>query len=273
MRLLPFFARIFFLVFFLFPFPQPVFAHELLPAAALEYLHAHPSATRQEIEQFFLASSGTTQVGNTAPQTPNIVERIAYVRGEQKTGWSNFFHFVRLGMEHILTGPDHVLFVLSLLLVFVSWKDIMKLTSAFTIAHTLTLVLAGTGVIIVSSRVVEPLIALSIAYVAVTSVFLAHIRFFGGAASKPLSVFFFGLFHGLGFAGLLTDIHIPPEYFLSSIFAFNVGIEMGQMCIIALVIPLILFCRKKPWYARALKIVAGFIAALALFWVVERIMR
>ncbi len=82
------------------------------------------------------------------------------------------FDFFRVGVSHILNGPDHILFVLSLLLVFVSWKDILRLTGIFTIAHSITLLLAGTGILVLSSSIVEPMIALSIAYVAFTSVFL-----------------------------------------------------------------------------------------------------
>ncbi len=82
------------------------------------------------------------------------------------------YDFFRIGVGHILSGPDHILFVLSLLLVFISWKDILKLTGIFTIAHSITLILAGTGILVLSSRIVEPMIALSIAYVALTSVFL-----------------------------------------------------------------------------------------------------
>jgi hypothetical protein len=161
--------------------------------------------------------------------------------------------------------------VLTLVLVFVSIYEILKLTTTFTIAHSITLVLAGSGILTLPSRVVEPLIALSIAVVAITSVFFKGKKFIGENRGKIAMVFFFGLFHGLGFAGLLKEIKIPADRFISSLFAFNVGIELGQLVILAVVLPPIYYFRNRPWYPKAIKLIAAIISAIALVWLIQRV--
>jgi len=131
--------------------------------------------------------------------------------------------------------------------------------------------LAGAGILTLSTHITEPLIAISISFVAITSVFLKKYKFFGNFKAKLGTVFFFGLFHGLGFAGLLEEIHIPQEHFVSSLFSFNVGIEIGQLIIVALALPLIILAREKKWYSIAIKILAIIIALLGILWAFERI--
>ncbi len=170
-----------------------------------------------------------------------------------------------------MAGADHILFVLSLLLIFVSWKDIVKLTGTFTVAHSITLILAGTGILTLSSHIVEPLIALSISYVAISTVFFKGKKYIGDGRAKVAMVFFFGLFHGLGFAGLLQEIKIPTDKLVTSLISFNIGIEIGQIFIVALAFPIIYFLRNKSWYPILIKIIAILIAILGIFWALQRV--
>ena len=150
-------------------------------------------------------------------------------------------------------------------------QDIFKLTSTFTVAHSITLVLAGASIVRVSPRIVEPLIAFSIAFVALTTVFLGRTRFAILAREKLATVFFFGLFHGLGFAGLLGELGIPRERFLSSLFSFNIGIEIGQLVIVLIAVPAIYAVREKLWYPAVNKSAALLLGAVGIVWGVVRI--
>ncbi len=241
-------------------------AHDLLPKQIVIYLHDHPNATPEEIQAFALQEGG-----EMADKFKDKDEIIRIVRNQQTSVLDNAFDFLKLGVGHILSGPDHILFVLSLLLVFISMSEILKLTGTFTIAHSITLILSALGLITVSTRVSEPLIAFSIAFVAISTVFFRNSRFVGGEKSKLATVFFFGLFHGMGFAGLLREIAIPSDKFVSSLFAFNIGIEVGQLIIIGVALPFIFLFRKKPWYPKVIQVFAVIISLLALFWVVQRI--
>jgi hypothetical protein len=234
--------------------PARVLAHDLIPPALVAYVAAHPNATAEEIKDFV-----DTQDPTYAARFKNGQEILAIVRNQDTNFLDNAYDFLKIGIKHILSGPDHILFVLSLLLVFVSIRDILKLVTFFTIAHSITLILSGFGLLTVSPRISEPLIAFSIAYVAITSVFFAQNKYF------------FGLFHGLGFASLLREIQIPNDKFISSLFAFNVGIEIGQLLIISLAFPFIYYCRTKPWYPMCIKIFAIIIATLGVFWMAQRI--
>jgi hydrogenase/urease accessory protein HupE len=254
------------LVLFVLLVPLRTHAHDLIPHELTVYLNDHPNATPEEIKAY--ADAQTPEFAQKFRDGAAIVE---IVRNQNTTFVDNFVDFFKLGIKHILSGPDHILFVLSLLLVFVSWRDILKLTTTFTIAHSITLVLAGTGILTLTPRIVEPMIALSIAYVAITSVFLKDKDFFGENKGKIAAVFFFGLFHGLGFAGLLKEIKIPSDKFVSSLLAFNLGIEGGQICIVLLAVPFIYAFRNKPWYPKAIKIVAAIIAAVAIIWFIQRV--
>ena len=256
-------------------------AHELLPKELQEYIKVHPNATVEEIERF-AASSTSEYVQKFGVDRQKL---LAILRNRSTSLFDNAVDFSKLGIGHILSGSDHILFVLSLLLTFVSIREMLKLTATFTVAHSITLVLAGTGVLTLPSRIVEPLIALSIAYVAISSVFFkrrnlastAHIGEDGSPQavsfwqSEIPTVFFFGLFHGLGFAGLLKEIQIPTDRFASSVFFFNVGIELGQLMIIALALPLIYAFYRKQWYPSAIRGLAILFAIVASVWFVQRI--
>ncbi|NOS67733.1 MAG: HupE/UreJ family protein [Candidatus Peribacteraceae bacterium] len=248
----------------------PVRAHELLPQALLEYVQQHPEATADDLQKFI--ESDPALSGNDTAQQQKL---IALARDPDGAG---FFHtvwqFLILGIEHILSGPDHVLFVFSLLLTFVSVRKTAWLLSCFTLSHSVTLILAGGNILRVSSAIVEPVIALSIAYVALTTVFLApRWPFFADSKARAFTVLCFGFFHGMGFAGALQDVAVPGGIlrFLSSLLSFNLGVDVGQMLIVVIALPLIFFARRKRWHRRATQVAAGLISVLAMVWFVQRV--
>jgi hypothetical protein len=172
-----------------------------------------------------------------------------------------------IGFTHILPlGLDHILFVLGLFLLNTNWRPLLVQVTAFTLAHSVTLALGLYGVINLSPSIVEPLIALSIVYVAVENIFTNRLH-----AWRPVVVFLFGLLHGLGFAGILTEIGLPRSDFVLGLIAFNVGVELGQLAVIALAFLAVGWFIKKSWYRSRITIPASVgIAAMGAFWFVER---
>lgn len=184
------------------------------------------------------------------------------------TRWAVVKLYLRLGFTHILPrGLDHVLFVLGIFLLAVQLRPVLWQVSAFTVAHTITLALTIYGVVSLPPRIVEPLIALSIVYVAVENVFTSKLH-----AWRPVVVFCFGLLHGMGFAGVLTEIGLPRSEFAPALLAFNAGVECGQLTVILVAFLVIgLPFRRKPWYRRRIVIPGSLaIAAVGLFWFVQR---
>jgi len=177
--------------------------------------------------------------------------------------------YVGLGFTHILPlGVDHILFVLGLYLLSTRWKPLLVQVTAFTIAHSITLGLSIYGIFSLPPAIVEPLIALSIAYVAIENVLTSELH-----AWRPVVVFGFGLLHGMGFAGVLQEIGLPRSEFLTALIAFNVGVELGQLAVITLAFVLTgLWMRAKPWYRRAFVVPASLmIAVVGLYWTGERV--
>ena len=178
--------------------------------------------------------------------------------------------YLVLGFTHILPkGLDHILFVLGLYLLSTRWKPLLVQVTAFTIAHSITLGLSIYGIFSLPPAIVEPLIALSIAYVAIENVLTSTLH-----AWRTVVVFVFGLLHGLGFAGVLQEIGLPRSEFLNALIAFNVGVELGQLAVITLAFVLTgLWMRAKPWYRRGFVIPASLmIAAIGLYWTGERVL-
>ena len=175
--------------------------------------------------------------------------------------------FLALGVTHILPfGLDHVLFVAGLALLSPRLAPLLLQVTAFTLAHTLTLALSSYGVVSLPSRLVEPLIALSIVYVGVENAVSPRLR-----PSRLVLVFAFGLLHGLGFAGVLAEMGLPDRHHLLALLAFNVGVELGQLAVIALVSGALALWALRGGDRRALVLPASLgIAAIGLFWTVER---
>jgi hypothetical protein len=156
--------------------------------------------------------------------------RLLAVLDERRGFFETLGLYMSIGIGHILPdGADHILFVLAVFLASVRVKALVWQISAFTVAHTATLGLAAVGFITPSPAVVEPLIAFTIAFVAIENVVFREM-----AAWRPVVVFGFGLIHGLGFAGFFGELGLPPGQFWSALIGFNVGVEIGQLSVIAI---------------------------------------
>jgi uncharacterized membrane protein len=177
--------------------------------------------------------------------------------------------YLKLGFTHIIpSGRDHILFVMGLCLLSTNVKTILWQATAFTIAHSVTLALSMKNIIMAPSAVVEPIIALSILFVAIENILLSKLK-----PWRILLVFLFGLIHGLGFASSLNEIGLPPGKFMTSIIAFNVGVEFGQVAVIAGMFCLLIGpLRTKSWYRkRVVYTMSSAIALVAVYWTVQRI--
>jgi hydrogenase/urease accessory protein HupE len=186
---------------------------------------------------------------------------------------STMQRYLVTGIEHIFLGYDHIAFLVAVVLWARRLVPVIKIVTAFTIAHSLTLSLAALHVLVISSRIVEPAIAASIVFVAVEN-------FFSRDVDKRWRVaFLFGLIHGLGFAGALREIGLPPDAIVPALAAFNVGVEIGQVAIVALMLPVLgLLDRltavgpEEP--ARAARLVYTMSAVIGLlggYWLLTRV--
>jgi hydrogenase/urease accessory protein HupE len=178
--------------------------------------------------------------------------------------------YLVLGFTHIVPGGlDHILFVLGIFLLTTRLKPILLQVTAFTIAHSITLGLTIYGLVSVSPRIVEPLIALSIVYVAVENLLTTELK-----PWRVAIVFAFGLLHGMGFAGVLKELGLPRSQFVTALVTFNLGVEVGQLTVIAAAFATIAYWhRAKSWYRPRFVVPASaLIAATGLFWTVQRLM-
>jgi hypothetical protein len=185
---------------------------------------------------------------------------------EEKGAATGRFGFLLLGIEHILTGYDHLVFLFALILVGGRLRSLLLVVTAFTVAHSITLALAVLGVWAPSPRIVEPLIALSIAYVGVEN-------FFAKDADKRWRVTFpFGLVHGFGFAGALQEVAMPRGDVAAALVLFNAGVEIGQLAVLALLLPLVLAARRSERFRKVgALILSGGVVLAGLAWFVLRI--
>ncbi|MFC6586423.1 HupE/UreJ family protein [Sulfitobacter pacificus] len=192
--------------------------------------------------------------------------------------------YIPVGFDHILPqGLDHILFVLGLFLLSTRWGPLLWQVTAFTLAHTVTLALGAMGWVTIPGSIVEPLIAASIVYVAVENIFMR-----GLSTWRPLIVFGFGLLHGLGFASVLGEFGLPEGQFIPALIGFNVGVELGQLTVIAMAAALIWLSvraanaakidgeegavRSYPVMFRAVSVTGSLlIAIIGAWWVVERV--
>lgn len=175
--------------------------------------------------------------------------------------------YLMIGYEHILPkGSDHILFVLGLFLLSTKIHSLLWQITAFTVAHSVTLGLSMYGVVSLPSRVVESLIALSITYVAVENMVTSELK-----PWRPAVVFCFGLLHGLGFAGALRELGLPQGEFASSLIAFNVGVELGQLSVVLLAFLAVGWFRRRKWYRPSIVLpLSALIAMIGFYWSVQR---
>lgn len=188
-----------------------------------------------------------------------------YRIGTVITFWTIIGDFLILGMEHIWFGFDHLAFLMGLLIMGGRFRELLKVITSFTIAHSITLCLAILGIVAASPKWVEALIALSIAYIAIENQMKEpFIR-------RWIITFYFGLIHGFGFAGSLADTHLPKDHLLTSLFAFNFGVEIGQLVIVVLVVPILWVFSHYRWYPHFQQTASWVIALFGVLWFIERV--
>jgi HupE / UreJ protein len=192
-----------------------------------------------------------------------------YYTGGRQGALAVFKAFTAAGIHHIAIGPDHILFIIGLLLLGGSVLRLLGIVSAFTVGHTITLSLAALNIVSPPARIVEPAIALSIVYVGADNLLSTT----GARDVRAWIALFFGLVHGFGFASVLREIGLPPRALGISLFSFNLGVEIGQAVIVVLVASLLAFVRSRsPLRARQLVSVGSIVVMLAgAYWFVERI--
>ena len=211
--------------------------------------------------------------------TPGGQERVLPVEGV--SSWTSFGDFLIHGVWHIWIGLDHILFLVALILPAVLIRDgnewqpavgmrstlweVVKIVTLFTIAHTITLTLATLSVVELPSRLVESVIAASVAFAALNNVIPILRKGIGYV------VFAFGLFHGFGFASVLQDLIVSPKTMVLDLLGFNLGVEIGQIAIVAVVVPILFAMRNQRYYIPlVLKSGSALIGALAILWLAER---
>ena len=180
--------------------------------------------------------------------------------------FKKIYIFIKAGFEHIIPqGLDHILFVLGLFFSSLKFRSLIIQVTAFTLAHSITLALAAVGVVKLQLSLVEPLIFLSIVWVAIENTMFKQTTKW-----RPLVIFGFGLLHGLGFAALLTQYGLPKDNFISLLLAFNVGVELGQLAVLIMAFILVRAIFRKSQNKNQLKIPASIIIGLVgLYWFVD----
>jgi hydrogenase/urease accessory protein HupE len=181
------------------------------------------------------------------------------------TGWLDF---VKLGVEHILTGYDHLLFLVALLATARSLWPVVKIVTAFTVAHSVTLSLASLGVVTIPSRIIEPLIAASIVWVALENLIATDPN-----NRRWLLGFAFGLVHGFGFASALAELNLSGTAMARALVGFNVGVELGQVVFIAVFFPILLWLTREQRLTMAPRLASLAIAGLGGYWFIDRLLQ
>jgi hydrogenase/urease accessory protein HupE len=192
-----------------------------------------------------------------------------YYTGGRQGAVAVFKEFTAAGIHHIAIGPDHILFIVGLLLLGGSVLRLLGIVSAFTVGHSITLSLAALNVVAPPARIVEPAIALSIVYVGADNLLSTR----GARDVRAWIALFFGLVHGFGFASVLREIGLPPRALGISLFSFNLGVEIGQAILVVIVASLLAFLRSRsPSRARQVVTVASVVVTLAgAYWFVQRV--
>ena len=220
-----------------------------------------------EINKLYLKAVGCILLSLVISQS--LFAHASIIDLEKMSKTDAAFLYIKLGYQHILPlGLDHILFVVSLFLLNPKLKSILWQATAFTVAHTVTLGLSMYNVIKPPANIVEPLIALSIMYVALENIFSPKLK-----ATRIGVVFLFGLIHGMGFASALGELGLPQNSYLTSLLMFNLGVELGQITVIvAAWFLLAKWFGNKPYYRKVIVIpLSILISMVAVYWVVERV--
>lgn len=248
-------------VHFRFSFAKPESAPFLLQSNLIERL---PRGHRQYVELIGgekLIGSKMLMAGATSYQPT------AAALNEAAQASQSFWEFFKLGLEHIAFGFDHLAFLLALLLAGSKLREAVKIITSFTVAHSITLALATFDVVNLPSWIVEPMIAVSIVYVGLENIFRCEVR------NRWMLTFAFGLIHGFGFASVLRELGIAAQgsSAIVPLFSFNLGVELGQIALAALILPMIWKLREQPKFVT--RYVTAFSLLIALaggYWLVER---
>lgn len=210
-----------------------------------------------QVEKVFKKSDRLAS-GNVESGSSGAITTVITIPNWLNTLWE----YVKLGIEHIWTGYDHLLFVAVLVLLKQPLISYIKILTAFTVGHSITLVIAVLDIFSIPASIIEPLIALSIVYVAIENIWLKEFKW------RWLLALGFGLIHGFGFAQVLQGT-LGDQYILS-LFSFNLGVEIGQITVVAVLLPLLILASQKKWYRQSAFILSGVIAAIGLYWLFER---
>jgi len=191
--------------------------------------------------------------------------RQRFTAGGELSLFSQINQFVKLGIEHIFLGYDHIMFLVALIVIGSRLGNLVKIVTAFTVAHSITLILAALEILQLPPQIIESGIALSIAYVAAENFFIAQ------SNHRWVLTFCFGLVHGFGFANVLGDLGLPASGLVPSLLAFNAGVEIGQLCIVAVLFPLTLWMAKQKFQRQMVFAFSSVILLFGLGWFVERV--
>ncbi len=206
--------------------------------------------------------TGYLNGGDTSPE-------IGLSGGSSKTTMQVFVEYIPVGFDHILPkGLDHILFVLGLFFFSARMGPLLVQISTFTVAHTITLALGAMGWVAINPAIVEPLIALSIVYVAVENIFVKRLHVW-----RPALIFGFGLLHGLGFASVLGEFGLPSDQFVAALLGFNIGVEVGQLTVVAIAFAAVgvWFRKSAIYHSRVIVPASAFISCVGAYWFVERV--
>ncbi|MGM0843569.1 MAG: HupE/UreJ family protein [Bacillota bacterium] len=237
-------------------------------AVAETEAEANPAANQEETEALHEHEHEESRVTETEEQTEEAVSTGSGSSGDNGNGSTGFVDYLVLGMTHIWGGIDHLLFIVGLLLMRGSVKDYIKILTAFTIGHSLTLGLAAMEIFIIPGSIIEPLIALSIVYVAIENI-LAKKRGETSFKGRWIVVFLFGLIHGFGFAGFLAGK--LEGTFVMPLLSFNLGVEIGQIVVLAVLFPIIWYMRKLRYQTQIMYSASALVSLFGLYWLIERI--
>jgi hydrogenase/urease accessory protein HupE len=229
-----------------------------LPLGHRQFLSVSDESGRTILERLLSKGTETATISRQAGCHPEAASDRTSAAG-----------FVALGVKHILTGYDHLLFLLALLVVTQQFVSALKIITCFTLAHSITLALATFNVVVFPSRVVEPLISASIVYVSVENLVRR-----GEPAGRGLFTFGFGLIHGLGFASVLREMGVSdrPGGVLMPLFSFNIGVELGQLMVAAMVLAVLWKLRSKSRFAARLPVACSVaVAVFGGYWFIERV--
>jgi hydrogenase/urease accessory protein HupE len=239
-------------------------------AAVLPLAHKKPEAATNSVAPLQVekkGAAGPSPTGGLTDRSPQPASgrQLVSTGVPQKSTWANIYRFLLLGIEHILTGYDHIAFLLALIVIGLSVREVLKVITAFTVAHSITLLLAALQILSLNSRFVESAIALSICYVALENLFRKKVDY------RWLVTFGFGLIHGFGFASALQELIVGKSNLLVSVLSFNLGVEAGQLMIFFVLLPILYQLRKREGFRMVTTATSAAIFLLGFTWLVERV--